>query len=94
MLFDFGGEETERERDKQLQIRVHLPLENSCSEVLVGSWCKHLTENISPLPSEALPCVISDAKRQCLFHQGTGGIAFCLEGTHTQASVGTTITAF
>lgn len=44
------GVRRQKERDKQLQIRVHLPLENSCSEVLVGSWYKQLTENRSPLP--------------------------------------------
>lgn len=44
MLFDLGGEETEIEREKQLQSRVHLPLETSYSEVLVWSWCKHFPE--------------------------------------------------
>lgn len=94
MLFDFGSEEREIQREKQLQIRVHIPLETSYLEVLVWSWCKPFTENRSHLSSEALPCVISDAKCQGLFHQGAGEIAFCLEEIHTQVSAGTMVTAF
>lgn len=93
-MFDFGGEETEIQREKQLQIRVHFPLEISYSEVLVWSWGKHVPENRSPLCSETLPCVILDAKCQHLFHQRTREIAFCLEEIHTQASVGTMRIAF
>lgn len=69
-----------KERESNSHLMFYPPLEISWFKILVGSWCEHLPETVKgSLSSEALPWVFSDAKHQCLVHQGTGRNSFCLE---------------